>query len=50
MRKRDEFGVLFVDLFCQSFNLRGLTRFCLMWGGAFRESNAKRKRAYCAEN
>src|SRR6266480_7522069 len=50
LRKGVDFGVLFVNLFCQSFKLRGLSRFCFMRGGAFRKSHPKRERAYCAEN
>jgi hypothetical protein len=47
--KRVDFGVLFIDLFCQSFKLRGLTRFSFVRRGALRRSNPKRETAYCAE-
>jgi len=50
LRKRVDFGVLFVNLFCQSFKLRGLIRFSLVRYGAFRRRNPERKKAYRAEN
>ena len=50
LRKRIEFGVLFVNLFCQRFELRGFSRFFLMRRGGFRERYAKRERAHRAQN
>jgi hypothetical protein len=46
LRKRVDFGVLFVNLFCQGFKLRGLSRFSFARGGAFRRRNPKRGKAY----
>ena len=50
LRKRVDFGVLVVNLFCQSFKLRGLTRFSFLRGGALGRNSPKHERAYCAEN
>src|SRR4026209_2779146 len=50
LRKRVDFGVLFVNLFCQNRKLCGVTGFCLVRGGALCKSSAERKQAYCAEH
>jgi hypothetical protein len=50
LRKRVDLGVLFVNLFCQSFKLRGLRRFSFVRTGLSAEAGPKRERAYCAEN
>lgn len=50
LRKRVDFGVLFVNLFRQRFKLRGVSRFRTMRSWALRKSHAKRERAHHAEN
>src|SRR4029453_10722882 len=50
LRKRVDFGVLFINFFCQRFKLRGLSRFSLVRCGVLRKSSPKRQSAYCAEN
>ena len=45
LRKRVDFGVLFVNLFCQRFKLGGLSRFCRIRRWGLRRSSVKRERA-----
>src|SRR5436853_7823662 len=50
LRKRVDFGVLFLNLFCQRFELDGLSRFCRIRRGGLRRTGPKRKRDYHPEN
>jgi hypothetical protein len=50
LRKRVDFGVLFFYLFCQRFELGGLSRFRRIRRGGLRRSGAKRNRDYRPEN
>jgi len=50
LRKRVDFGVLFVNLFRQNLKLGGVIGFCLVRGGALCESSPERKEAYYAEH
>jgi hypothetical protein len=50
LRKRVYFGVLFINLFCERFKLRGVSRPSLVRDGVLRKRNPKRERAYCAKN
>lgn len=50
LRKRVDLRVLFVNLLCQSFKLRGLGRFSLVRHGTLRRSSPKCESTYCAEN
>src|SRR5262245_58010168 len=50
LRQRVDFGVLFVDLFCQSLKLRGVRRFSFVRCRALRGCNRKHETADRAEN
>ena len=50
LRKRVDFGVLFVNLFRQRFKLGDLSRCCRIRRGGLRRSDPKRKTAYRPEN